>query len=200
MSPKGLAALTLGVAAMATLAGCSSSVTPTPTSSGSSPTPTYSCTPASGGQPAPCTPEEFTAQEQANELVRQAKEDYNQLYRELSALQRAGGATEASAELSRRAGGPYLEGQVANLTQLRSMQARLTGDARITKLEAAQGAAAKGYETALLACVDARQTKLVTDTTTVATGRLIAEIVYFKVDGEVLKAWDSEKVSAKKSC
>lgn len=200
MRPAARASRTLvGVLLTASVAGCTASVVPSgaPTTAT---TPTYLCTPAAGGSPVACTPEQYTEEQRQAELTAQAKRVYTKLVQEVTALEREGGATSASAELSRRAGGPYLDGQVSTLTTLSVLQAKLTGDVKITKLARASGATERGYETALLACVDAAKSQIVQGDATLTPGRLIAETVYFKHDGSLLKAWDAEKANPKQAC
>lgn len=189
-----------GLAASAlALVGCTTQAAPSvaPTSAKA---PTYTCSPTTGSGPTPCTPEEYSEQQREAQATEEAKGIYRELVSELSALQRGGGATTASSALQQRADGAYLEGQLATLTSIKKLGAKLDGTVRITKLAPAAGASERGYDTALLACVDATGSSLVKDDTTLAPGRLVAETVYFRYDAGRLKAWDSEKANAKKVC
>lgn len=188
------------VAAALALAGCTTQAATidVPTSAKA---PTYTCSPtAAGASPTPCTPEEYSEQQREAQAAEEAKGVYREMVSELSALQRAGGATTASSALQQRAGGPYLEGQLTTLRGIKKLGATQDGTVRITKLSPVAGASERGYDTALLACVDATASSLVKDDKTLVPGRLIAETVYFRYDSGQLKAWDSEKANAKKSC
>ncbi len=183
------------------LTGCggkSSKSTPAGSASAQpSPGLSYTCTPVAG-TPRPCTPEEYTQEQARARAAEEAKGVYRALVSELAALQRAGGSATPSAEFASLAGGPYLAAQQATLTRLSQYKARVTGDVRITTLEAAPGAPAKGFETALLACVDSRKAAVVQDGKTLAPGQLVAEVVYFRREGTALKAWDAEKADPKR--
>lgn len=172
----------------------------TPTGSAAAqPTPgiSYTCSPV-GGTPTPCSPEEYTLEQAQAQLAEEAKGVYRAMVSELAALQRAGGSATPSAEFASLAGGPYLAAQQATLTRLTQYQARVTGDVRITRLDAASGATAKGFEAALLSCVDSTKASVMQDGKALAKGQLVAEVVYFRRDGTALKAWDAEKADPKR--
>lgn len=188
---------TLGAVLVAcvALAGCSGGggapaaapSTPRPSASGG-----YTCTPV-GGTPAPCTSAQHDQEQAQLALTEDAKAVYQQLFAELAALQRAGTATP-SAELTARAGGPYLAAQQAQLAKLGELKAKMTGDVRIASLQPAPGAAARGFDAALTVCVDATKARVVAGGKELKKGQLVAETVYFRRDGDALKAWDAEKL------
>lgn len=183
------------------LTGCGSggAKSPSPGTSAvaSSPGATYTCTPA-GGTPTPCSPEQYTQEQAQAQLAEEAKRAYRRMVSELAALQRAGGATTPSPELSATAGGAYLAAQQATLTRLAQYKAKVTGEVRIATLTAAPGAPAKGYETALLACVDSTKATVMQEGKALTKGQLVAEVVYFRREGTALKAWDAEKADPKR--
>nr|NLI50815.1 hypothetical protein [Propionibacterium sp.] len=183
-----------------TCTGCGSGGAKPPTSVPSaapSPSATYTCTPP-GGTPTPCSPEQYTQEQGQAQLAEEAQRVYRRLVSELAALQRAGGASTPSPELAAVAGGPYLAAQQATLTRLAQYQAKVTGEVRIATLAAATGAQAKGFETALLACVDSTKATVVQEGKPLTKGQLVAEVVYFRREGTALKAWDAEKADPKR--
>ena len=184
------------VAAAVVLSGCggsSAKTTATQATPTSTATPTYLCASPTGGAPKACSAASYSQQQAALARADQAKDVYTKATTELAALQRTGGVTEPSPALSAVAGGPYLSGQLTTLAKLAELGAKATGTVKITKLVGVEGAPVRGYEAAVFACVDSRATKVVQKGKTIATGRLIAETVFFKLDGDSLKAWDAEK-------
>lgn len=157
--------------------------------------PTYTCTPAIG-KPTVCSAEQYTREQAAAELTAEAVGVYRRIFAELLKLQKAGGPTTTT-ELTTTSGGAYLAGQQANLSSMVQQQSKLVGDVKLTKLTGVAGAGAHGYEAALLACVDASASKVMQGKTQLAKGQLIAEVIYFKHDGDQLKAWDAEKADLK---
>lgn len=194
-------AVALSVVLSSALSGCSrAATTPSPTTTGSAaatPGASYTCSPI-GGTPTPCSPEQYTQEQAQAQLAEEAKRGYRRLVSELAALQRAGGATTPSPELTQTAGGAYLAAQQATLTRLSQLKARVSGEVRIATLTAAAGGPAKGFDTALLACVDSTKAKVLQGTKELQKGQLVAEVVYFRRDGDTLKAWDAEKADPKR--
>lgn len=155
--------------------------------------PSYHCTPEAGGDPVPCTVEEYTRLEKLNVVYGEANDAYLRFFAENAQLMRAGGATEATAVMTETTGGPYLAAQVANLTQMSSKGIKAVGgDIKLVRIGRSPGASAYGYEVALDVCIDSRSVELVRGNSTVGQGYAYAERVFFRRDGEVLKAWDAE--------
>lgn len=184
----GLAAVTVTFA----LTGC----TPGPTNSPAptaSPTPTFRCTPDAGGEPTPCSPEQYTEQVRLDVLYGEATKNYQRFFAEHVKLLRAGGVDKATANLLAVAGGPYLDATVTNLRQMQELGVKAgPGEIRLVRLERSPGATSRGYEAALKACVDSRGVPLLQGATEVRPGSAYAETVYFKRDAGVLKLWDAE--------
>ncbi|HOA89248.1 MAG TPA: hypothetical protein PKX10_08960 [Propioniciclava tarda] len=161
-------------------------------SAASSPTPTYVCTPLAGA-PAPCTAEEFSKLQAQAQLAVDAQDVYGRFFAEFVAQQRKGGSTTTSTALGAVTGGPYLAAQQANLARLATDGLKITGDVKLVKLVPVAGGPSHGYETALLACIDATKAEAVKGATVVSQGKMTAETAYFKRDAGVLKIWDAEK-------
>lgn len=175
------------------LGGCTVSVMPVPDVTPSTDANTYTCA-NPGSTPTPCTPEMYAQEKMDDALYERAQGVYKQLFAEVSALQRSGGTTEASATLQATAGGPYLSGQVSQLTALVQAQAKAVGETKIKRMEPFPGATARGYTTAIVVCIDSTAVQIKQGETVIGKGVNIAERVYFKTDGDTIKAWDAEKL------
>lgn len=164
--------------------------TPGPTTS---PSPTYLCTPEAGGEATPCSPEQYSEQLRLNVLYDEALKNYQRYFNENVKLQRAGGADKASPNLLAVAGGPFLDATVTNLRQMRELGVKAgPGDFKLVRADRSPGAASRGYEVALATCVDGRGVPLLQGDATLKEGSLVAQTVFFKRDGGVLKLWDAE--------
>ncbi len=197
-------AIGLVVAATLALAGCSRpapSTSPEPTTDESPPAASYLCTPEGGGAPTPCTPEQFTEQERMTVLYGEAEKVFRKWFGEKARLFRAGGTDRATPIMVATTGGPY---QAAELLILKDFAAKGLraegGDIKLAKVSRAPGAASYGYEVALTVCIDARSVEIVQqDKPSGKQGSATAGTVYFKRDGDQLKAWDAQE-KVVKSC
>lgn len=182
----------VGVVALA-LVGCTSRApSPTPPPS-STPSPTYLCTPDPAAGGVPCSPEQYSEELRLNILYDEATKNYHRYVAENGKLLRAGGAEKASANLLAVAGGPFLDATVTNLRQLRELGVKAgPGDFKVTRVDRSPGAPTRGYEVALATCVDGRGVALLQGDAVLKQGSLVAQTVFFKRDGGVLKLWDAE--------
>ncbi len=177
------------------LTGCNAHAdAPTPIDSRPKPAaPTFLCTPEAGGDPYPCTPEEYSLSEKLNVIYTEAIDTYRQFFDEYVPLLRDGGADEATPVMRETSGGPYLKNRVEQLQSMleQGMRAR-GGEIKLVRLDRSPGAGAYGYEVALDACIDSRSVELMRGKKVVGQGYAYAERVFFKRDGDTLKIWDAE--------
>lgn len=144
------------------LTGCgtpsaSTSPSPTPTEY-----PTFTCT-ASDGSPVPCYRSEYDRMEKGRADSAVAVQVYQRFYNESVRLWRVGGTDKATAELVATTGGDYLNAQLTHFKQLKQSKAVVTGEFKLVKLAAVGGATQRGYEAAVVACVDASGATITTE-------------------------------------
>lgn len=189
------------VALSVVLVGCSGHATATSPTSGRpmAPVPTFSCTPETGGEPTPCTPEEYSYAERLKVVYAEAEDVFNEFFDENARLMREGGTEEATEVMRKTAGGPYLKAQEKHLKKMFDQGVRAVGgDITLVRIDRSPGAGAYGFEVALDVCIDSRTVELNRGKKVVGRGYSYAERVFFTRSGEDLKIWDSEgkKVSS----
>lgn len=162
-------------------------------SPGPSPSTTYLCVPELGGDPAPCSPEEYTEMERLNVLYAEAETTYRAFVGEYARLYRTGGTREVNETLRATTGGPYQEAVLAQLARVRDLEVKARGgDFKLARIARSPGAAARGYEVALDTCVDGRTVEVAQGTNVVQRGIVYSEIAYFRRDEGRLKIWAAE--------
>ncbi len=158
-----------------------------------SPSTTYLCVPELGGDPAPCSAEEYTEMERLNVLYTEAETTYRAFYAEYARLYRTGGTREVNETLRTTTGGPYQEQIMTQLGRVRDLEVKARGgDFKLLRVARSSGAPARGYEVALETCVDGRTVEVVQGTNVVQAGIVYSEIAYFRRDEGLLKIWAAE--------
>ncbi len=184
-------------ASLIVLAGCSPQpvATPTPTADGPRSSPTYTCTPAGGGDPYPCTGQQYTDQQRQQVLVDQAESVYKKYFNEASRLYRVGGASQATSALTATTADAYLAAKQNEFASLKAKGLKAVGgNIKLAKMTPNPDATDKGADVGLDTCIDATTVQLKSGDQVVSnSGFAVAGTVYLKRQGNDLKIVDAEE-------
>lgn len=182
------------------LVGCTQTVAPSvsPSSQLSPPVgsvvpsvPSPTCSPI-GGEPRPCSAEEFAKTQEQNKLTEEAIALYRRWTKESTRLYRAGGTTKATPEMLATTAGNFRGSVLGIFQDLKAARAQaVSGEVKVIAIGPDPGAASTPGAAAIRACLDARSLKFHRNGKFMRDGVMFVEYVVAKpVNGE-LRLWSA---------